>query len=409
MRHERGGGTGLLLTGRSPGSSPCCRRRHSLRRAADPSSRDTVAPAVDNALLHRSPRRRSRPRPRRVVLAAPTWIHLAPVLPRQRASTLCTASEAGVPHCVDDARSSPGLSSVPCLTLARRARGSPSWTHQKKRSPTAATSCPSGTASSSSVIGPFSSSSRGCFRSKCLCSSSTPRAFAAEASRSSHARCVRGSTPFRAFSLRSPLRDHDGPMTPLHRPSQQRCSGGTPPAVPVSLRRLSAAGSPCPPAGFDKGVQSGFPASQDSRETASPPCLLGDSSEHSRDATGTPIRRRPVPVSFSESRACPPGVSPALRLCCPDVAPGALRGLACAGVPGGVSQETQTGRQWDAVGTPMQPSWITAGTAGVSEASSVSTHEVAGRAQRRTASAACARSPQVEAQRRLAGVPAGTR
>lgn len=60
----------LLLTGRSPGSSPCCRRRHSLRRAADPSSRDTVASAVDNALLHGSLRRRSRPRP-----VALCWLH----------------------------------------------------------------------------------------------------------------------------------------------------------------------------------------------------------------------------------------------------------------------------------------------------------------------------------------------
>lgn len=70
MRHERGGGTGLLPTGRSPGSSPCCRRRHSLRRAADPSSRDTVAPAVYNALLHLLLRRRSRPR-----LVALCWLH----------------------------------------------------------------------------------------------------------------------------------------------------------------------------------------------------------------------------------------------------------------------------------------------------------------------------------------------
>jgi len=46
---------------------------------------------------------------------------------------------------------------------------------------------------------------------------------------------------------------HDGPMTPLHRPSQQHCSGGTPPTVPVSLRRLSAAGSPLPAGGLRQG------------------------------------------------------------------------------------------------------------------------------------------------------------
>ena len=53
------------------------------------------------------------------MLAVATWIHLAPVLPRQRASTLGTASEAGVLHSVDDARSGPGLCSV------SRLRGEP--------------------------------------------------------------------------------------------------------------------------------------------------------------------------------------------------------------------------------------------------------------------------------------------
>lgn len=95
--------------------------------------------------------------PRRVVLAVPTWIHLAPCC-RGSVPALCAPRpRADVLHCVDDARSGPGLCSVSRLALARRARGVPSWTHQKKRGPTAATSCPSGTASSSSVIGSLSS------------------------------------------------------------------------------------------------------------------------------------------------------------------------------------------------------------------------------------------------------------
>jgi hypothetical protein len=123
--------------------------------------------------------------PRRVVLAAPMWIHRAPLRCSGAAAAACR-------HLTHRVRG--GRSALPCrrtfrpravfpFALARRAQGGSSWTHQKKKGPTAASSCPSGTASSSSVIGPLSSSSRGCFRSKGLRSSSTPRSFeAADAS-----------------------------------------------------------------------------------------------------------------------------------------------------------------------------------------------------------------------------------
>ena len=65
-----------------------------------------------------------------------------------------------------------------------------------------------------------------------------------------------------------------------------------------------------------------------------------DSSVHERDSTGTPIRRRLMPVYFLEFCARPHGVSCAPRQCRTGVAHRAFGGLTCAGMPGHVFQET---------------------------------------------------------------------
>lgn len=186
---------GLLLTGRSPGSSSCCRRRQSLRRAADPSSRDTVAPAVDNALLHRSLRRRSRPRP-----VALCWLHRrgftslrsllrccrgsAPALhaPRPRRA-FCTVSTTPVP--------------APGCAPSRACAASPGWFFVDASEEERPGCC------DQLLIGHSEPLQRhravvvvlqGLLPQQRPLLFPYPRAFAAEASPSSHVRCVRGSS-----------------------------------------------------------------------------------------------------------------------------------------------------------------------------------------------------------------------
>ena len=66
----------------------------------------------------------------------------------------------------------------------------------------------------------------------------------------------------------------------------------------------------------------------------------GDPSGHVRDSTGTPIRRQLMQVYLLEFCVGPHGVSRTPRQCRTGVAHRAFGGLTCAGMPGGVSQET---------------------------------------------------------------------
>jgi hypothetical protein len=83
----------------------------------------------------------------------------------------------------------------------------------------------------------------------------------------------------------------------------------------------------------------------------------GDSSGHAGDATGTPIRRRLMPVYLLEYCARPHGVSRAPRQCRTGVAHRAFGGLTCEGMPGGASQETRPGHHRDAVRTSLRLFW----------------------------------------------------
>jgi hypothetical protein len=339
VRHERGRGTGLHLPGRSPGSSPCHRRRHSAGRAADPSSRDTVASAVDNALLHRSLRRRSRPRP-----VALCWLHRrgftslwccrgsVPALyaPRPRRS-FCTVSTTHVP--------------APGCAPSRACAASPGWFFvdaSEEERPGCSDQPPIGHSEQlqhhRDVV---------VFLQELLPQQRPllflyPRAFAVEASRSSHARCVRGTAPLRPFSLCAPLRDHGGTMTPLYQPSHQRCAS----TVPTAHRRLCRSRSAGVP--WLRCRARRRASARGSNETASPSRLRGDSSVHERDSTGTPIRRRLMPVYLLEFCARPHGVSRAPRQCRTGVVHRAFGGLTCAGM--WVASPRRHGR-----GTPGTP------------------------------------------------------
>jgi len=160
---------------------------------------------------------------------------------------------------VVDARSGPGLCSVsplrgePGVVLRgrirrREARLLRPAAHRAQRR-------------SSNVIGPLSPSSRGCFRSKGLCSSTPTGLCCGSKSLLARSLCAGACPPLLLLPLLSsarPWRPDDAPVPTVAPALCQHRVGGAPAAVLISLRRCSVAALPCLPTGFGKGHRQAF-------------------------------------------------------------------------------------------------------------------------------------------------------